>query len=293
MGINLGPNSYWIGTLFLGERVSVLEFQLFRLKVYPPKQGRLFAENKSRTEILIDAIKGLPEAELRKGIIWHLGNLEFLDCCGCYFRLGRNAKSNIEVYEDGNFIEEEFSIAPYTHVILDAEIEICAIAKKPRLALTASGIAKKFMRLLNESQKSTGVEFEAGEISDPKDFVAYLKQSFSISQFWITFSRPNPIDQDEMYMKPFEKLLEEANGRKGKAELKGEDLQHSTIERLTKSAAKTGDDAGAVFKNAERGPNIRKRLRGNPVTIKAEEPSDVKGINRLLKKIREEYHGIR
>jgi len=127
----------------------MLNFQLFRIKVYPSKQKDLFIKSKTPSEILKETILTLPEAELRKGTIWHIGNITTIDNNGLYFRIGKTTKSKIEIYQKGNFADEEFETAPYTHVILDVPLELCAIAQKTKLAPKTSGIAKRLNRLLN------------------------------------------------------------------------------------------------------------------------------------------------
>ena len=81
----------------------MLEFQMFRIKVYPSPQGFLFEPPKTPSEILKDVILSLPSAELRKGMIWHIGNLSPIKEGGLYFRIGRTTKSTLEIYENGNF----------------------------------------------------------------------------------------------------------------------------------------------------------------------------------------------
>lgn len=84
------------------------EFQVFRLKVYPSKQISLFEKGKKPADTLKDVIESLPSAELRKGMIWHIGNVKKLDDAGLYFRIGRTTTSTIEIYQDGNFLDQEF-----------------------------------------------------------------------------------------------------------------------------------------------------------------------------------------
>ena len=151
----------------------MIDFQLFRITVYPSKQINMFEGQKSPSEILKETVLTLPSAELRKGIIWHIGNISSIKDDGLYFRVGRTSKSTIAVYQDGNFADEEFETAPYTHVILDVPLELCAIARNTKLSPKTTGIANQFIRLLNGSDYAHLVQanFEIGEINGPEDFV--------------------------------------------------------------------------------------------------------------------------
>lgn len=176
----------------------MLEFQLFRLKVFPTNQADLFRGEMTRAEVLSAVIRSLPEVELRagSGSVWHIGNVADLDPNAMYFRLGRATISTAERYRDGNFVDEPDEVAPYTHVLIDAKLELCAIARKPRVSPTAKGIANAFARLLNEAPEGSKVQarFEIAALADPEEFIELLATAHSVSKFWVTFSKPNPFD---------------------------------------------------------------------------------------------------
>ena len=272
------------------------EFHLFRLKIYKPRQMSLFVQDKSPLEILREVIFSLPSAELRKGITWHIGNITYLDEDGLYFRIGRISKSTIETYKDGNFIDQKFETAPYTHVVLDTKLEVCAIARKAKLSRTAIGIAHRFVELLSRSERALlyRVEFEIDEINDPEDFLTHLYKAYLISNFWVTFSRPNPFDLDYDFLKPLASFLEKSRGDKGKVEIQAKGgLNPVALEAVIRSIATTGEDAGALIIEGESGKKVRKRLRGNPVVISEEDLTDDQQRRRILQRLREIYRKIR
>ena len=273
----------------------MLEFQMFRIKVYPSMQGFLFEHPKTPSEILKDVILSLPSAELRKGMIWHIGNVSILEEGGLYFRIGRTTKSTLEIYENGNFEEQEFETAPYTHVVLDIRLEMCAIAKKPKLSPKTTGIANQFVRLLNESTRTRQIKasFEINEINDPTDFITHLRQAFSVSKFWVTFSRPNAFDVNEDFIKPTQKLLKDSNGEKGKTQLEGDNLNPEGLEDIARSAASTGNDAAAWLQTSDTSQKVRKRLKGNPIIVMQEDVADLEYKMKMLQLIRENYKSVR
>ncbi len=274
---------------------KMLEFQMFRIKVYPSEQMSFLEPPKTPSEILKDVIFSLPSAELRKDMIWHIGNVSTLEEGGLYFRIGRTTKSTLEIYKDGNFDEQEFEMAPYTHVILDVWLEVCAIAKKPKLAPKTTGIANQFVRLLNESERTRQIEasFDIDEINDPTDFITHLRHAFSVSKFWVTFSRPNAWDVNEVFIKPTQKLLEDSNGEKGKTELEGDNLNPKSLEDIARSAASTGDDASAWLQTSATSQKVRKRLKGNPIIVRQEDIADPEHKIMILQLIRENYKRVK
>jgi hypothetical protein len=277
--------------------IAVLKFQLFRIKVYPRTQQLLFEEERSRSEVLRETVASLPTAEFRSGLTWHVGNLTEIDANGVYFRLGRTSTATIEIFDSQRaaFIDQEFEAAPYTHVILDYDLEVCAIANKPRLSPTIKGIARRFARLLNNSPRARelGGTFEIDDIKDPNDFIIQLKEAYSVSKFSVRFSRPNPFDAQEHFVRPFQRMIEESDGEQGKAEIKGKDLNPNALEAVARSAAATGDDASAWLEPTEGARKIKKQLRGNTVTFSERDIADQDQRRSVLDRMRDLYHKIR
>jgi hypothetical protein len=273
----------------------MIEFQLFRVKVLLPQQLNLLRRERSRSEILREVIESLPEATLRRGIIWHVGNVEVVGQNALYFRVGRTTTSTIEVFEDGKFADQRFETAPYTHAFIDLPTEVCAIAKKPRLSPSTTGIANQLARLFENSHIALTQEtqFEIGELNDPEDFINHLREAYSISKFTVWFSRPNPFDVNEDFIRPAQKLVQLSNSKQGKTELKGQQLNAHVLEDISRSAAATGDNAVAWVKPSRGRPRVKKRLKGNPVTLQQEDVDDQAAKRSLLGRMRELYHRVR
>lgn len=272
----------------------MLDFQLFRIKVYLPRQRRLLSNCFKPSECLKEVILLKPSAELRKDFIWHIGNVSLIEGSGLYFRIGRTTKYKMEVFENGNFIDQEFEGAPYTHVILDYELEVAAIAKKTKLSGTTTGIANQLAKLLNSTEFSAlnGIKFDISEINDPTDFIAYLQTSFRITKYWVTFTRPNTFDIDDFF-KPLQGALDEANGEKGKAIFEGDNLNSHPLEELSRSAAATGNDAAAWLQRQEGEQYEKKYLRKNSATFQHEDIVEEEDKRVLLERIVKKYINIR
>ncbi len=273
----------------------MIEFQLFRLKIFPPRQGNLFNNEMDRSQFLSDVVHSLPEVELREGSIWHIGNVSAFENSAIYFRLGRTTRSTIERYRNGDFIDEPFELAPYTHILVDSELEIIAVAKKPKLSPRTKGIARAFTKLLNESVEGIrlNVQFEIGEMSNPEEFIIQLERAYCVSRFWVQFSKPNPFDADADFVQPMQNLLRESDGRGGKTEIKGDELNPDVLQKLSRSAAATGDNAGATLQDDQNSPKVKKNLQQNPVVIVQEDISEADDKRILLRSMRDIYQRIR
>jgi len=273
----------------------MLEFQLFRLKVFPTTQGDLFRGEMTRAEVLSAVIRSLPEVELRAGSVWHIGNVTELDPDAMYLRVGRATISTAERYRNGNFIDELDEVAPYTHVVIDTQLELSAIARKPRLSSTAKGIANALARLLNESPEGSRLQarFEIVAMSDPEEFITLLATAHSVSKFWVSFSKPNPFDANADFVKPMQKLLRETDGNEGKTEVKGATLKPEILQAVARSAAATGDNAGATLQLEHEAQKVKKNLRQNPLVITQEDVSEPEDKRTLLQRMRDLYQRIR
>lgn len=273
----------------------MLDFQLFRIKVYLPKMKSLFYKDLTPSEFLKETILLKPSAELRKDFIWHIGNVSPVEQSGLYFRIGKTTKVKMEIFQDGNFADQEFENAPYTHVILDYNIEVAAIAKKTKLSNKPVGIANQLIRLLNGTEFAAlnQIKFDISDISDPSDFIYYLQTSINITKFWVTFTRPNAFDINPDFIKPLQCALKEVNGQKGKAILQGESLDSHPLEEIARSAAATGDDAAALLQSNEGEKYEQKFLRKNAATFQYQDIVEKEDKIKILKIVRKKYNDIR
>lgn len=275
----------------------MLQFQLFRLKLIRSPQMQLPYSGKSSVEIISEAIRAKPSAALRRGHIWHIGNIADLDSAGLYFAVGRTTTATVERYDPkaGNFVEETFETAPYTHVLLDLDNQVVAIAAKPDLAPSVAGIARQIQRLLDESPSARDHEmsFELLEIKDPKDFITHLQTAYAVTRFTFMFSRPNPTDVNKDFVEPLERFLTQVHGNHGNATVAGENLDATVLEKVAKSAAATGDDAEVQIRSSASERPIRKRLKSNPVTLKEKDPDTLEKKITLLSRIRALYIDVK
>lgn len=248
--------------------MNSFDFYLYRLKLAVSEQLNLFKkEELSRPDLIRQIINNKPSIDIHNGK-WHVGNVKLIGQNGGYFAVGKTTKAIKEKFDEdsGNFIEEEDETSPYTHVIFDSEIGLLAIAKKIRLSPTITGITNRIRLLLQSSELTFpyGATISIDPISDPKDFIDALESAYSIRNFTVTFTRPNPFDVDEFFQKPMEKYLEAAEGDEGKTTIKGENLDSETLINMTKSVAATGNDAFAYLKPSQKERQIRKSLKSNP-----------------------------
>ncbi len=273
----------------------MLEFQMFRMKVLPSDQGDLFRSEMTRPQILSRVLKSLPESILRGNSLWHIGNLDEFEEDALYFRLGRTTTSTVERYQNGNFVDEPFQVSPYTHVVIDLGLELVVIARKPKLSPSSKGIANALTELLNRSSVAVqlNARFEIGEISDPEEFVERLASAYNVRKFWVSFGRPNPFDAERDFQQPMQRLLAESDGEAGKTELKGENLRPEMLQAVARSAAATGDDAGATLMLHVDGQWVKKSLRQNLAVLEHEEVAESDDKVRLLHEMRDLYRRIR
>lgn len=276
----------------------MIDFQLFRLKVQFVPQGNLLTgQFPERPQLLREAILERPAAELRKGYEWHIGNVQTVRDAGLYFAVGRVTKGTLPLFDEATqeFKEVEFEQAPYTHALLDLPLGLLAVARNSRLSPTQLGIAKQVARLLAETttMRDQSGRVIADPLSDPEEFIKYLRGAWAVTRFKITFGRPNPIDVNEDFQEPMERLLAETEGTKGHTVVNGERLEPEPLEELSRSAAATGQDAHATMRMRKGGPKIRRGLREKSVILRQAEPVDDESRSTILDTIRGRYEAIR
>jgi hypothetical protein len=273
-------------------------FHLFRLRVERPLQATIFHEPElPNMEIVRRSIEEQPTAQTRKGALWALGNLRrILDDVAYSGALGKVRQRKAEKYDEDHktFSQELFEEAPFTLVIFDVNLQICAIATKSDLGNPAQ-LARTLATLLTSSAtaQNRGVRIIASQIKDPREFLTHLRRAERITRFEVTFKRPNPIDVEQDFLKPMEKILAETGGENGKTTLSGDGLSSGPLEELSNSAAATGDNASAKLKLPEHDKFVTKSLNNNPATISTNESQTRDGLEQIAMRMRELYNIIR
>ncbi|WP_147418150.1 hypothetical protein [Salinisphaera sp. Q1T1-3] len=269
---------------------------LFRIKVIEIEQGALFRSYDSRSAFLWSLIHGKPDGELRKGYVWHIGNISQVDETGLLFAIGRTTKTSKELYDEssGDFLAVDDEEAPFTTAFYDSKLSVIGILPKARLAPSPKGIARNMSKLLNHQPmvEDNSFRIEISEIWDPEGFLQQVYDAYSVTSFSVEFDKPNPFDVQEEFHQPMERYLEASGGKTGKATVRGDDLDREVIEDVTRSVASTGKDVSARIRREAGQRTVTRHIRGDPVLVPAEDDhvEDAKGF---LDRMRDAYLKIR
>ena len=273
-----------------------MEFGLYRIKVVRPFQEELFALDVPAPELVRAAIRWQDEMRDRKGG-WHIGNIEEISDRALFFALGRESQSKIPVRspDTGDFGEQEVESAPFTHVFLDVELELCAIENRTILAVNTDAMARQLARLLNEWPESANsdLRFAVVPIKYPDAFLEALEGAYAITSFTVFFTRPNPSDVEEEFMRPMERLAQKSDALYGSTTVRGESLDVETLKELTRSAAASGDDAKARVRLARGKRPVQRSLKGANARLTQEALETPGEKTGFLERLRETYHQIR
>jgi hypothetical protein len=160
-----------------------MELYLYRVKVFGPREPGLFDQPFEPESALLRAVEERPTSRPRRGVKWHIGNVERIDETGIYFRLGRTTRSTVSQIDEksGDFIESQVDSAPYTHVLLDYQLEMAAFVRRVSLAPTSDSIAKRLAQVLNDgfTARELRCSFSIGPVSNPDTFLETLKRGGS------------------------------------------------------------------------------------------------------------------
>lgn len=248
-----------------------MELQIYRVRTMRGSQGSLFDSKLDPPTVLHQSILRRPTAVVNKRAVWHIGNVEPVDDTGLYFRIGRRSKQRVPVYDQSSqdFLDQEMHRAPYAHALLDWRRELVGISKEPSLAPSATIFAKRFKRLLNAASlpEAVGYTFDVSTVTNPEELLVALRNAYAITHFRYTLRRPNPWDADEAFVKPFEQLVQQTEARSGNVTVSGHSLDVTPLERITRSAAATGDEVKVRLRLEERSPPIARSLRGDTAAI--------------------------
>ena len=105
------------------------KFDLFRLTVHPT--APLYPPDDPKSVLLEKAILESPRHETR-GLVWSFANVERIEGeRALHFRFGRTGiRSLPRKSRTGDFVDERIDIAPFVDVVVDLDLEVCALGDR-------------------------------------------------------------------------------------------------------------------------------------------------------------------
>ena len=278
-----------------------MHLQMFRVKVYPVEGPRRTTQIQfdqfHPSAVLRARIEETPAPRVYYGAQWHIGNLTTVGKDGMYFVVGRLTREERPKYQESahRFVIEPAPVAPFTHVLLDVSSGVCGIVPNRNVGDTPYDVAKQLQRILDKGEPPTEprVAFEVGPVSDPNEFLDYLLGAFKVNTITLKLSRPNPLDAEDLFHKPFTRLIEAAHADRGTATLSGSELDVDYVEDIVRSVSGTADDAVATVRMQKDAPRETKHLRDNPAGLEIPDISDPENRRAALELLRTEYQKIR
>lgn len=271
-------------------------FHLYRIRSIPMR-SHVEPEDDAAGAILLTTVLREPDERLTRGGRWRIGNIERLNGNSIFFAFGRISRTSRIVYEESmrNFVEESSDEAPYTSVLIDMDFQLCAIARNAAVAQNTDSIARSLQNLINFTidPNQSHLEFRIDVVNNPVQFLDLIRTAYRIRKVDVTLRPPNPFDVDDQFHKPMELVLREANASGGKISLNGEKLDPKFVETITKSATSGGDRVTARIQSEQGQKATTVRTVGNPVTFDARDPDGVRGLDSLVRTMREIYRRVR
>lgn len=241
------------------------EFTLFRIRSSYKEQALIL---QFTPEQVIEHILNSSElVELRKNSRWRVGKPRELDNNSYYFKFGRHIKENKGKFKDGDFTDEPEENARYTHVFLEGQYGVMAIAKNTNLSPNTETIAHRLRDYLNKCPFTIqhNLIFTIDSIKDPSDFIQRVKNAYAVTRFTFTFTKPNPFDRSPI-VGFNQEYAKEVNGN-GVNTVHGDSLNQDVIESVTNSVASTGDDASAKIAETQGAKGLWIYLKKTPPLV--------------------------
>ncbi len=271
---------------------------VLRIRCEDVVQSDLFAEDRRADEVISDAFRAHPAAEVGGGSEWHIAATESFAEDAIAFQIGRVQSVTTPQYDDQRqrFYEAEGERAPYAHGVFDPRIQVCVIEKKSSVTAKAPEVASKLQKLLNNPSfaQKAGFRIVVDELRDPEGFIEQIHNADRVTRFQFVAEFENPHDVYKLIHEPAEQYNEVIRGDKTTVETRGNDLSKDVVEEMARSAASVGDPASAtvVDKGHSKGRTIY--LRGTPLLEKLNLPDGLDGLKvRMLDALRSAYKRLR
>lgn len=284
---------------------------LFRVKLVTKESRGVLAEF-NRAEFISRLIECRPFEEVRKEHYWGVGNVQRICDAGLFFRFGKKAKTQTQEYSEdlGDFIDSEGVRVDSVVCIYSEEHQVLAMEFSSALA-QPSTIAKYMQKVLNISKKERGrvrrlfspdelmfldnVFVLVSSIPNPHDFLTLIRTAYSVNKFVAQFGRPNVLDAEKMFQRPFSNVLEMSRGTSATAILRSnKDMDREVLESLARAVAASGNVVFALVRRDAGGAKIKIAMDKKAKNIAAIECEEIESDKeRLLGKVISEYFAVR
>lgn len=279
----------------------MIRFYLYRLKVeYTTWSESPFGAGSRRPSgIILSAVEEKPSRKIKNGPTWHIGNIQKITEKKILFALGKVTRATRKIYDEdaGDFIEEDSPDAPHTHVAIDLNLQVCAIAHEKRIDPRINRIAKNLEKLLNESQETISklLIFNLDGISNPDEFLNSVKSAKRITKFEMTLEPPNPIDVNK-YHKAMKEYLRDIGADRGKfsaSSTKGKALNLEMVEESARSAMSGGNEVRATIQSTDNAKSISRKSGKDLLTVCVKSISSETEKLKLFREIESTYQQAR
>ncbi|WP_438010071.1 hypothetical protein WME89_16280 [Sorangium sp. So ce321] len=277
---------------------DTFNFYLYRITVHPSTQLDLFnfRETSDRTELLRRTIEAQPDAAANDDTRWFLTKPSVVDSNGYHLRLGRRVRVVLTAMDTaGQFHDREDSTVLNTHVFIDVQFQVSAIAFKSQLSPTVKGLGNSLATALNRSETAgkLKVEFEVAPMKEPGSFLRKIRSAYRVTNLSVTTRRPNPWDASNFYRSVAESL-EDMGGREAEIKWKGEMTPNSVMEEAVSEAAALGRDATAFLRESPESKKVtRHTLADEHISLGQRIDNTIENGKKLLNVARLFYKDIR
>lgn len=271
---------------------------VFRIRCEHQEQADMFALDRLPAQVILDAFRSHPAAEVGAGSEWHIAAIEQVSSGSLAFQIGRVQSVTNPQYDDERqrFYEAQGERAPYAYGVFDGETQACVIEKKSSVTAKAPEVAAKLSKLLNSSRHvaEAGFVVIVDELRDPEGFIDQIRQADKVTRFQFVAEFENPHDISALIHRPAERYNELIRGNSTTVETRGSDLDKDVVEEMARSAASVGDPASATIRENGEAKGKTIYLRGTPLLEKLSLPDGVENMaEQMLIALRRAYRRIR
>ena len=175
-------------------RGGVFFIHVLRIKCEPLEQADFLARPLDPVNVISQAIRAKPTADVGRKSEWHLGNVQLVPGDAIAFAMGRTAMVTSPRFDEAthDFLEEEVTRAPFTMGVFDQRHQTCGIIRKSGVSQSANEIASKLQTLLNSTPfpRESNSTIVVDPVRDPASFIEALQAASAVTRFSFYASRP-------------------------------------------------------------------------------------------------------
>ena len=213
------------------------------------------------------------------------------DSVALRFNFGKTARHKGGQFDPqkGDFVEREDEESSWTPVYIAVKHQVVGIVRNSEMGASPEQLAKKIAaHILNKCGWNSVHDVIIAPIAEPDSLIQLVNDAYAVTAVGFESTPPNPFDDND-FSKRIQKRVSDADGKRSKFFIFGDDLNKVLVNQTIKDESALGHSVQVRVRESKDTPTVIKKLQGIANIVLTKDAS----VNSVYEKLLRKYLEIR